>query len=145
MANFYKRKMIMIEETQAALGPADAKAQFLTDNLREGELYAGLLLGKNGDPDIHVILLPGKAEKLSWDQAKQFAAHAGGELPTRREQSLLFANLKEEFDPYWHWSSEQHPSYPSDAWFQGFHDGGQSFSHKSDGGRARAVRRLIIQ
>ena len=108
-------------------------------------MYAGLLLGKNGEPDIHLVLLPGKVEKVTWDKAKEFAASAGGELPTRREQSLLFANLKDEFDPYWHWSCEQHASDPSYAWIQYFYDGTQYCYRKSDEGRARAVRRLIIQ
>jgi hypothetical protein len=121
------------------------KALYLEQNQREGELYAGLLLGKNGEPDIHLFLLPGKAEDLTWDQAKKFAAQAGGELPTRREQALLFANLKEEFDPRWYWSGEQHASNPSLAWGQHFNDGGQHYLRKSYEGRARAVRRLIIQ
>ncbi|MQA39002.1 Lcl C-terminal domain-containing protein [Rugamonas aquatica] len=135
----------MTEEAIVAQGAPEAKAQFLAQILREGELYAGLLLGKNGAPDIHLVLLPAKAEKLTWDQAKKFAADAGGELPTRREQSLLFANLKDEFEPYWHWSGEQHASYPSNAWGQYFYDGDQVYSHKSNEGRVRVVRRLIIQ
>jgi hypothetical protein len=135
----------MTEEAIAALGVREAKAQFLAQNLREGELYAGLLLGKNGEPDIHLILLPGKVEGVSWDKAKKFAVGAGGDLPTRREQSLLFANLKEEFEPRWYWSGEQRASDPSNAWGQNFDDGSQGYYHKSNEGRARAVRRLIIQ
>jgi hypothetical protein len=135
----------MNKETNVVQGMREAKAQFLAQHLREGELYAGLLLGKNGEPDIHLVLLPGKGEKLTWDQAKKFAVDAGGELPTRREQSLLFANLKEEFEPYWHWSGEQHASVPSTAWGQYFHDGHQYYGHKSHEGRVRVVRRLIIQ
>lgn len=123
----------------------EAKTEFLAQILREGESYAGLLLGKNGEPDIHLVLMPNKGEKLTWDQANKFAADAGGELPTRREQSLLFANLKEEFGPYWYWSGEQHASDPSVAWLQTFYGGFQYFIHKSVEGRVRVVRRLIIQ
>ncbi|CAN7739893.1 DUF1566 domain-containing protein [Duganella sp. LjRoot269] len=122
-----------------------SKAQFLAENLREGETYAGLLLGKDGAPDIHLILLAGVAMDVSWDAAKKFAEAAGGELPTRREQALLFANLKEEFEPRWYWSDEQHASDPSYAWGQYFYDGFQFYGHRSDEGRARAVRRLILQ
>ncbi|MYM25749.1 DUF1566 domain-containing protein [Duganella sp. FT135W] len=122
-----------------------SKEIFLQQNLREGELYAGLILGKDGEPDYHLFLLPNKAEGLAWDKAKAFAAAAGGELPTRREQSMLFANLKEEFEPRWYWSGEQHASNPSDAWSQGFYDGSQIYYHKDNEGRVRVVRRLVIQ
>jgi hypothetical protein len=122
-----------------------SKAQFLAENLREGETYAGLLLGKDGAPDIHLFLLAGAAADVTWDQANKFAADTGGELPTRREQALLFANLKEEFEPRWYWSCEQHASSPSNAWFQYFDNGGQNNFGKSYEGRARAVRRLILQ
>lgn len=122
-----------------------SKAQFLAENLREGELYAGLLLGKDGAPDIHLVLLPGAAADVTWGQAKAFAVTAGGELPTRREQALLFANLKEEFEPRWYWSCEQHASSPSNAWLQYFYNGLQYNNRKSYEGRARAVRRLILQ
>jgi hypothetical protein len=44
----------------------------------------------------------------------------GGELPTRQEQSLLYANLKAEFQPDWYWSSEQTHSDSSFAWLQYF-------------------------
>ncbi|MGV7210462.1 DUF1566 domain-containing protein [Oxalobacteraceae bacterium A2-2] len=121
-----------------------SKAQFMSENLRPGELYAGLLLGADGQPDQHIFLLPGAAEKLTWDQAKEWAAKAGGELPTRREQSLLFANLKSEFQAGWYWSGEQHVAYPAHAWLQYFSLGNQLYDHKSYAGRVRAVRRLAI-
>jgi hypothetical protein len=123
---------------------ATAKSAFLTELLKAGEEYAGIILGKNGEPDYHLILMPGQATDVSWSQAKEFAAKAGGELPTRREQSLLFVNLKEQFEDRAYWSCEQHAS--DYAWFQYFHDGGQS--SYSDPTyykfRARAVRRSVI-
>ena len=74
-------------------------AQSIAEHLKAGELYAGIILGKDGQPDHHLILLPGEpAKRLSWDRAVKWATKNGGELPTRREQSLLFANLKEEFE-----------------------------------------------
>ena len=85
-----------------------------------------------------------RAEEVTWDQAVAFAADAGGELPTRREQALLFANLKDQFEEDWYWSGEQHASSPSDAWIQTFNFGGQDTGHESYEGRARAVRRLPI-
>jgi hypothetical protein len=121
-----------------------SKAQWIAENLKAGEQYAGLILGKNGEPDHHLILLPGEAEAVTWDQAKEFAKKAGGELPTRREQALLFANLKEEFKQAWYWSGEQHASDSDCAWGQYFSNGGQYLTSPSTELRARAVRRLIL-
>jgi hypothetical protein len=43
-------------------------------SLKEGEQYAGLILGKEGAPDHHLILLPGDAEDVTWAAARQWAA-----------------------------------------------------------------------
>ena len=112
--------------------------------LADGEIYAGLILNDDGTPSHHLILLPGEAESVTWAKAKEFAKKAGGELPTRREQSLLFANLKEEFKGAWYWSGEKYASDASFAWCQTFGSGTQFESHLSDQFRARAVRRLPI-
>jgi len=121
-----------------------AKQEFLASILKKGELYAGIVLGKEGEPDHHLILLPGEAESINWEGAKKFAAKVGGELPTCREQSLLFANLKEEFQGSYYWSGEQYASYSDSAWFQNFLNGLQDGYHKDYTLRARAVRRLVI-
>jgi hypothetical protein len=110
--------------------------------LRPGELYAGLLLGDDGNPSHHLVLLPDRAEEVTWDAAVEFARKAGGELPTRREQSLLFANLKDQFEAAWYWSGEQYEGNGSYAWYQYFRYGNQNGIHKSYEGRAVAVRRL---
>lgn len=112
--------------------------------LKEGEHYAGIVLGKDGAPNHHLILLPGEAESISWNDAKDWAAQAGGELPTRREQSLLYANLKDQFQSAWYWSCEQHASESEYAWLQYFINGLQYYLHKSGNLRARTVRRLEI-
>ncbi len=112
--------------------------------LKEGEFYAGILLGKDGAPDQHVILLPGQANDVTFKQAQQFAADIGGDLPTRRDQSLLFANLKEQFEERWYWSGTQHSSGSGCAWCQDFGNGDQSFNHKDYQLRARFVRRSVI-
>ena len=123
---------------------AAAKTAFLASILKAGEEYAGIILGKNGDPDHHLILLPGEADSVNWKNAKEFAAKAGGELPTRREQSLLYANLKEGFQERAYWSGEQHAANADFAWFQVFGYGGQYSGTKSRSLRARAVRRVAI-
>lgn len=121
-----------------------SKEQFLKEHLRPGERYAGLLLGLDGAPDQHIFLLPGDAENMTQDDAALWAKSVGGELPNRHEQALLFANLKGEFKPGWHWSGEQHEATADYAWNQHFPDGYQNCSLKSWTGRARAVRRLVI-
>lgn len=121
-----------------------SKAIWIEENLKDGEVYAGRLLGKNGAPDQHIILLPTEAVDQSWGSCKAWAESQGGELPTRREQSLLFANLKAEFQPRWYWSGEQHADYSVYAWNQRFNGGYQGLNRKSYEGRARAVRRIII-
>ncbi len=110
--------------------------------LRTGEHYAGLMLNDHGEPSHHLVLMADHAEKATWDQAVDFAKRAGGELPTRREQSLLFANLKDQFEAAWYWSSEVYESDGSSAWHQTFGLGNQYYGRKSYEGRAVAVRRF---
>jgi hypothetical protein len=111
-------------------------------SLKEGEQYAGLILGRDGAPDHHVILLPGDAEDVTWAAAQQWAALAGGELPSRRELSLLFANLKEQFHRVWYWSSEPSELRSQLVWGQNFTSGIQTMYGRPFRGRARAIRRV---
>jgi hypothetical protein len=110
--------------------------------LQPGERYAGLLLDDQGEPSAHLILMPGEAEGVTWQAALDWAAEIGGELPTRQEQSLLFANLKSEFQPKAYWSNTQYSD--NSAWCQDFDIGDQFTSLKSAELRARAVRRLSV-
>jgi hypothetical protein len=114
------------------------------DRLKEGELYAGLILGRQGEPDHHLILLPGSAADVSWPAARDWTAERGGMLPTRRELALLFANLREEFDRAWYWSSEQHETRAQLVWGQNFASGIQTVYGRPFRGNARAVRRIDI-
>ena len=107
-----------------------------------GGIYAGISRGVGDAPDQHLVLLPGEAVDVDWDAAGAFAASAGGVLPTRAEQALLYENLKHEFQPRWYWSSEQ--AGPSTAWGQVFYYGDQDYYNRSYEGRARAVHRLPI-
>ena len=120
------------------------KAQWLRDNLKKGEVYAGLILGKDGAPDHHLIVIPGEIEKATFAEAQKWAKKQGGDLPTRREQRVLFANAKEAFQPDWYWSGEPYASDARYAWFQDFYDGDQYYYDVDDRCRARAVRRLPI-
>ena len=132
-------QMLYQEESQPM---KNDKAQWIKENLKPGEQYAGLILGKNGAADHHLVLLPGEADAVNWADAKACAKKAGGELPTRREQSLLFANLKAQFPERAYWSGEQHAVDSDYAWFQSFHDGWQDYYDIYSKLRARAVRRV---
>ena len=122
-----------------------SKRQWIAENLKPGEEYAGLILAKDGAKDYHLILLPGQANDVAWPDATKWAQTIGGELPTRREQSLLFANLKDQFELRRYWSGETHASASDSAWLQDFDYGGQNCLHTITKFRARAVRRLFIE
>lgn len=112
------------------------------NTLGEGEQYAGLILGKEGKPDHHVVLLAGEAQDVSWSAAREWAIGIGGELPSRRELALLYANLREHFDRLWYWSSETQEPRAQLVWGQNFTSGIQTMYGRPFRGRARAVRRL---
>jgi hypothetical protein len=83
--------------------PPPALVTITLPELAKGEHYAGILLGDDGKPAHHLVLIPGDT-KLNWADAGAWAKKQGGELPTRREQSLLFANLRGKFERDWYWS-----------------------------------------
>lgn len=113
--------------------------------LQEGEHYAGIILGKGDQPDHHLVLLPGEAEEVSWSLAREWAIGAGGDLPTRRELALLYANLREEFQRMWYWSNEPQEPRSHLVWGQNFTSGIQTMYGRPFRGRARAIRRLKDQ
>jgi hypothetical protein len=111
--------------------------------LRDGEHYAGVVLDEFGNHLHHLALISEQAESdVTWDDATAWAKSVGGELPTRQEQSLLFANCKKHLKAEWHWSSEVHEKDASYAWLCCFGHGGQNFDSKSFEGSAVAVRRF---
>lgn len=133
---------------KTAAAKAAAKAAALVTitlpALGKDEINVGLIMEK-GAPNHWLILLPGDADGVTWAQAQEFAKKAGGELPTRREQSLLFANNKTDFKERFYWSAEQHAGDDECAWSQYFSLGYQTYGHKGYSYRARAVRRAPIQ
>ena len=136
-------EMIASLEAQQQARTFDIPASSI--GLQPGEHYAGIVLGHNDEPSYHLILLPGEAESVTHDAALKWAEEARGDLPNRREQALLYANLKSEFAAAWYWSSVLHESDPDYAWYQHFYDGNQYSLSRGNELRARAVRRLIIQ
>ena len=112
--------------------------------LNAGERYVGSIISANGEKREHIILLPGEIEAATWQDAMDFAAANGGELPDRVESALLFATMKDEFKPEWYWTREQSANDDAYAWMQLFYYGNQVSYRKSSQYRARAVRRVSI-
>ena len=104
--------------------------------------YAGITTGTDGVPYALILLDAEPATELNWRDALAWAAEQSGDLPTRVESAMLFANLKSEFKPTWHWTNTQYSDY--NAWFQYFGYGDQYGGSKSAELRARAVRRLPL-
>jgi len=113
--------------------------------LDPGEHYAGPVLDENGVVMHHLVLMAQRPTgKLAWQAATDWADSIGGNLPTRQEQALLFANCKTHVKPDWHWSSEIHEDDASFAWYCYFGNGDQDRDRKSYGGTAVAVRRIHV-
>ena len=113
--------------------------------LNEGEVNAGLCV-VDGKFSHWLILLPATTDKdLKWQEAIDWAASVGGELPTRDESALLYANVRDQIDQdYWYWTSTPHASEPSWAWGQDFDNGLQNDDPKVNHYWARAVRRVLV-
>ena len=107
----------------------------------EGGKFAGITTQKNGT-HVAIILLPNKAQELTWKKAMNWAEKLNAELPSRPVAALLFANVKSELDPKWHWTNEAYDA--SFAWSCYFSDGLQFTFHKSSEGSAVAVRLIPL-
>lgn len=117
----------------------------------QGGIYAGLVRGRDGQPDAHLIVATARpAARLAWKLAIEWArgvqadGHTDFTLPTRFESAVLFGNVGELFEPNWYWTRTEYEHDGSYAWFQYFDYGSQFYYHKSCEGRAVAVRRLLI-
>ena len=124
-----------------------AAAYPITLNLPElntGEIYVGAIISADGTKRDHIILLPDTKEEINWQDSMEWAKSIGGDLPTRCESALLFATMKDQFKPEWHWTNEQHADNSVYAWTQLFDNGAQCDTRKSIELRARAVRRLSV-
>lgn len=107
-----------------------------------GGKYAGLSLHDN--QPVHLVLLPGDEDDLTWNKAVAWAEKQGGVLPSRIDQLVLFKNLKSEFQAAYYWSGETVASDSAYAWVQYFDSGHQGYGHKGSKTRVRAVRRMPL-
>lgn len=125
---------------------ATINSSFPDIDLADGEHYAGLTRDHETGAWHHLVLLPATTDKdLIWQEAIDWAKSVGGELPSRFESALLYANLRDKIDrDYWYWTATTHEREPSWAWSQDFLSGGQYYYRKVDRSRARAVRRVPV-
>ena len=107
-------------------------------------VYAGIARGEDGQADHHLVLLNAKpSARMEWKAALEWAKTVDGEVPTRFESALLYANVRDQLDTsQYHWTSTQ--SSGASAWSQYF-----DYGYQSDCGQAsylfvRAVRRLPL-
>ncbi|KVE50386.1 DUF1566 domain-containing protein [Burkholderia vietnamiensis] len=142
LADDHARINAMIDEFKKLPRATEYRVDAVTIPLAAGERCAGPILDEDGALSHYLILLPGEAESVTWDQAREWAEQQGGELPSRREQSLLFTNLQGEFESAWYWSGEEAET-SGWAWYQDFGNGTQGLSRQHGKLRARAVRRFI--
>lgn len=106
-------------------------------------IFAGLTTRKDGT-HCAVVLLPDQTEDITWMKAVAWAEKLNAELPTRPVAALLYANVKAQLKPDWHWTSETHELEASYAWGCYFDYGYQTISHESYEGSAVAVRLIPI-
>ena len=111
--------------------------------LAEGEIYVGTIGDALGNLH-HVILLPGDNDDATHESQLEWAKSIGGDLPTRIEQAMLWANHRGQFKKDWYWSNEINHAEFGWAWNQYFGDGDQLSYLRSSAFRARAVRRVPI-
>jgi len=139
----HARLCALIAEFRKQATQTEYRVDAVSIALAEGERIAGAMLNDDGTLSHYLILLPGVAEDLNWSDALAWAVERGGELPTRREQSLLFANLRHAFDDRYYWSCDPYEKNSSWAWYQTFDRGSQYYSHQDYPFRACAVRRFV--
>jgi len=106
-----------------------------------GGTFAGLTTKQDGTHHA-VILLPDQGTDLTWKKACNWAQKLEAELPSRPVAALLFANVKDQLRPKWHWTSEGYDA--SYAWSCNFGNGGQNYHHESYEGAAVAVRLIPL-
>ena len=111
--------------------------------LAEGEIYIGAIGDALGNMH-HVILLPGDNDDATHQAQLEWAKSIGGDLPSRIEQAMLWANHRDQFQKDWYWSNEIHHAESGWAWCQLFGSGYQGDGPRCDELRARAVRRVMV-
>jgi hypothetical protein len=90
-----------------------------------GGIYAGIVRGRDGGSDYHLIVGPENESDLGWDAANDWAKglkHEGFsdyDIGYRSDHSVAFGNVPDIFKKVGYWTREQHASGSSGAWGQG--------------------------
>lgn len=121
-----------------------AKQEFLSANLRNGEVYGGIVLAQNGEPDYHLFAQTKFIESATFDEVKKHVEKVGGVGAIRRDLALLRVNAPKPFGTKVFWSCEQHSADSSFAWCQYFDIGTQYLTSKSYRLCGVAVRKVVI-
>ena len=117
----------------------------------QGGIYAGVVRGRDGEPDYHLILCQEAPKKdYAWQAALELAktieadGHKDFAVPSRWESALLYANLQDQFETdRWHWTSTQYSE--GSAFGQYFLGGGGQISTvKAYERRVRFVRLIPL-
>ena len=116
----------------------------------EGGYFAGI--APTSDGGICALILASEAcphatwnDAMAWAAALEIDGHRDFVLPTRTEQSLLFATVGDFFANDWNWSATEHVTDKNYAWVCAFGDGIQDGYLKGCLFHARAIRRLTIR
>ena len=112
---------------------------------QKGEVYAGIILGKDGEPDYHLFAQTKFIDSATFEEVKAYVEKAGGEGATLRDLALLRVNAPEPFGIQKDfWSCEQHAALSGFAWYQHFDNGKQYYYYKHTKLCGVAIRRLAI-
>lgn len=113
--------------------------------LEAGERYVGAVGDLRGGSLHHVILLPGDSDGAHWQFQMDWARSIGGDLPSEREQFLLWARCRSQFRLAWYWANQDHDQDAGRAVAQFIDDARLIHSYgKRAELRARAIRRVPI-
>ena len=116
----------------------------------QGGIFAGLMRGRDDGKDYVLIKGPELPEGTFQETQDRAAAievdgHKDFRCPYRNEQSLLFANLPDEFQKKWYWSCERHQVNEDYAWYQDFYGGDQNYYRINATCLGCAVRVIPLQ
>jgi hypothetical protein len=109
----------------------------------DGGIFVGVITQPDGTHSA-VALLPDRAEDVTWQAAKDWAAGLNAQLPTRPMAALIFANTQDRPQSGWHWTCEEVKDHASYAWDCHFFSGNQDSNLKSCEGSAVAVRLIHV-
>jgi hypothetical protein len=93
-------------------------------------------------------LKPGKEDNYCWRGDNPSSVPVGyayfPDSPAQTAGAAFKKGGAESFEEAWYWTSTQSAGDDAYAWCQDFYDGDQSYDHKANYCRARAVRRVKI-